>query len=86
MVKMLNKEHKSLEKLGRLIDDLIKAQSFPGELHQCPACGGELRVEFAVYTRGVRRMLGVRAQCSSCGITAYFDYGELLPMWLKHGQ
>jgi|YNPMSStandDraft_1061717.scaffolds.fasta_scaffold43410_2 transcription elongation factor Elf1 len=83
MVAMPNKEHQNLREM---IEDLIKAQSPPSELHQCPECGGELRVEFTVYTRGRKRMLGVRAQCSSCGVTAYFDYAEPLPSWLEDEQ
>ena len=83
MVTMPSKKHQDL---GEIIENLIKAQDPPGELHQCPECGGELRVEFAVYTRGGRRMLGVRAQCSSCGVAGYFDYGEPLPTWLEYEQ
>lgn len=78
---MPNEEYKSLRDI---IEALIKTPSPLGELPRCPECGGELRVDFAVYTRGVRRMLGVRAQCNNCGITAYFDYA--LPKWLEDEQ
>jgi hypothetical protein len=76
---MLSEQDK---KLLRLIDHLMKATSDPGEVHECPICGGKLHVHFDLYLRGDRRIGGVQVWCEGCEVAIAID-SATIPVWLS---
>lgn len=82
--------------LGPLIDDLIRRESDPGELHVFRYCNGEVRVSIRIYTSDPIHLagklvksswdkyLGTGANCRNCKATLFIQYGaEVLPAWAK---
>jgi predicted RNA-binding Zn-ribbon protein involved in translation (DUF1610 family) len=76
----LQEEHDQLE---QMLQRLANSENDPGEVHVCPVCGGKLGVRFEVYKRKTKRILGVLAQCDTCGTAAAIDMGEPLPSWVQ---
>ena len=70
-------------KIGDLIHRLLSQESNPGELHECPRCGGVLHVRFELYTRHRRPMVGVNLFCENCDLRLARDYSiGNSPKWL----
>ena len=70
----MNKEEKP-DLISRYIDDLINSQYeySPEEIHKCPVCNGELKIQTAKYKRGDTRMLGIMISCNTCKIRMAYD-------------
>jgi len=67
-----------------MIEGLLKQRTAPGELHTCPECAGKLHLRFEVYSRGVKRLLGINAWCENCSLAVATDYTEKrIPTWLQ---
>lgn len=74
-------------KLLEMIEGFLKQRTAPGEFHSCPECAGKLRLQFEIYTRETKRLLGVDAECENCGLTVASDYAqECIPVWLQTDQ
>ena len=70
----MNKEEKP-DLISRYIDDLINSQYefFPEEIHKCPVCHGELKIQTTKYQRGDRPMLGIMISCNTCKVKIAYD-------------
>jgi len=71
-------------KLKELVNNLLEAETDPGEVHHCPVCGGQVRVIFSAYTRHGRELLGVQVWCEGCQIALAMDGGGPIPKWVRH--
>jgi hypothetical protein len=67
----------------KLLDNLIKYSSVPGEIHVCPICNGKLHVWFGGYKRGEKNLFGATVSCESCEIQIAVDYAVSPPSWVK---
>lgn len=96
----MKKSH--LEILRSLINDLIRRETDPGELHICPNCQGRLTVSIRI-NRSKKSLkiyqgeliekslwdnyLGVGAYCKDCKITGFFHFDEShFPPWAKESD
>lgn len=80
----LDKE-RNYEALKMLIAELMGSTTDPGEIHDCPVCGGKLHVHFDVYSRGDRKLVGVQAWCDECELAIAIDSAKL-PVWLSQDE
>ena len=93
----MKKERSDL--LGSLLDDLIRRESDPGEIHVCPYCNGELHVSIAIhiskppmiagkpFRSGWDRYLGVGARCENCNAALFSQYSsDAAPPWAKESE
>lgn len=79
---MTSDKEKEYEALEMLIAELMESTADPGEIHDCPVCGGKLHIHFDIYSRGNRKILGVQAWCEGCKLAIAIDSAEL-PVWLS---
>jgi hypothetical protein len=55
----------------------------PGHAIVCPKCGGRLILQFDLYYRAKRRMIGASAWCEDCELSLSLDLdGSNAPPWL----
>jgi hypothetical protein len=73
------------EKLDVLVHQLMHEASDPGEIHECPNCGGILHVHFLPFKRLELDLLEVNIHCEECKINIFTTYrlDENLPQWIK---
>jgi hypothetical protein len=69
--------------IDELLDNLIKSDTDPGEIHICPICEGELHVWFGAYKRLDESLFGATVECKLCGIQMATDYAIPPPSWLN---
>jgi hypothetical protein len=77
-----------LELLHPLIDDLIRRETDPGEIHVCPICKGRLHVSMQILTEfdlEKKKVLGIGIRCEDCKTTAFFQDGYI-PPWAKESE
>ena len=77
------KEQAVYNRLEEMIESWIHEEHEPDELHQCPECGGQFHIQFEVYRRGEKRLLGVQTWCEDCQIAMALDFAEPIPAWAK---
>lgn len=70
------------EKLQHFLNQLVDSKTDPREIYVCPICEGRLRVSFGAYKRGNESMIGITAECKSCGNAMPIDYLMPRPKWL----
>jgi hypothetical protein len=73
----MNDEVDKSDAIGRYIDDLVNSQfeSSSEEIHSCPVCGGELKIQATKYRRGIYQLLGIMVSWKICDVTMAVDYG-----------
>jgi hypothetical protein len=78
----------NLALLSPLINDLIRREYDPGEIHICPNCRGKIHVSMQILTRvHPPRYLAVGARCENCKIEGYFQFSESkIPPWAKESE
>ena len=79
------KSSKGIEALKMLIEELMQSTTDPGEIHDCPVCGGRLHVHFDIYSRGNRKIVGVQGWCEECELAIAIDTANL-PAWLSQDE
>jgi hypothetical protein len=76
---------KTLPAHQRLLDkaaELANSRNYPGKVHQCPICGGELHVFFVAYGDLPRKRLAVNLQCSKCLNNGIVEFASV-PDWAE---
>ena len=73
----MNDEVDKSDAISLYIDDLINSQYefSPEEIHKCPVCNGELKIQATKYQRGMYQLLGIMVSCKTCDVTLAIDYG-----------
>lgn len=73
----MNDDVDKSDAISRYIDDLAerKYEFSSEELHSCPACKAELKVQATKYQRGKYQWLGIMVSCKICDVTMAMDYG-----------
>jgi len=77
-----DKEYKIL---SALITKLLESPAHPGEIHECPICGGHLHLTFDIYWRGNRKLVGIQGWCEECDLAIAVDSANL-PSWLIENE
>lgn len=62
---------------------LLRMESDPGEVHECPICGGKAHIEVEVYGSEGRKKVGVQIWCEGCQIVMALDGRGPIPAWAK---
>jgi len=75
-------ERKKIQKIKKLVEELLARNQPPDVCQECPNCGGQLELSFEAYYRK-DWMLGVRVSCEQCMIDLAMDRGAPIPEWAK---
>jgi len=64
--------------IDQLASELIKKQyEFSSEqIHPCPVCGSQLKIQIGRYQRGNAKMIGITVECDKCENAIATDYRE----------
>jgi hypothetical protein len=80
---LMSKQDK-FDKVNDYILQCLSSNELPEDKFICPHCFNKLQVQFEVYTRGKKKLVGILVECHTCDITIASDMLiDKVPKWLK---
>jgi predicted RNA-binding Zn-ribbon protein involved in translation (DUF1610 family) len=68
-----------------IIREFLEADQIPPRTHECPDCGGEMRVIVERTTsRHFEKKLSMGLDCDHCGAAFHSSHVEPLPKWVDN--